>query len=205
MVTVVEGDLPASLALELASAPEVAWDTETSGLEWRSDRLNLCQLHAPAVGTVLVRIGEQRPERLAALLSDPGVVKVFHHAPFDLRFMRVAWDARASNVRCTKVASKLLSPDAPSRDHSLAHLVWTHLQVRLAKGVVRTSDWSARELSDAQVEYAAGDVEYLLPLHRMLHTELESADLSAVYERCCSFLPTQVDVTLMGITDVFAY
>lgn len=205
MVTVIEGDLPESLARELAAAGVVGWDTETGGLDWRADRLALCQLHAPQVGTILVRMTDRQPGQLAQLLADPTVTKVFHHAPFDLRFMRRAWSTRAANVRCTKVASKLLGPSTPPQDHSLASLVRRHLGVTLDKGAERVSDWSAPELSQAQVHYAARDVEFLLPLLDRLNEALAAAALSPLYAECCAFLPAQVEVSVLGVEDVFAY
>ena len=87
-------------------------------------------------------------------------MKVFHHAPFDLRFMNHASGYRAASVRCTKVASKLLDPQAPNQMHSLQTLAARYLGVHLAKGAVRTSDWSAA-LSAEQVAYAADDVIHL--------------------------------------------
>lgn len=204
-VTVLEGDLSASVAEQLASVELVACDTETGGLDWRSDALALCQVHAPGVGTYLIRCGDRRPERLAALLSSPAVTKVFHHAPFDLRFLRRVWDVRVASVVCTKIASKLLQPSATPAAHSLAPLVRAHLGVTLDKGPVRVSDWSAAELSDEQIAYAARDVEFLVPLLSRLTTELDRAGLADTFVRCCEFLPTQVDLTIRGVDDVFAY
>lgn len=205
MVTVLEGDLPESLARDFAAAGVVGWDTETGGLDWCTDRLALCQLHAPQVGTVLVRMTDRKPECLADLLVDPSVAKVFHHAPFDLRFMRRAWGVRAANVRCTKVASKLLAPAAPAQDHSLAALVGSRLGITLDKGAERVSDWSALQLSEAQIRYAARDVEFLLPLLERLSDELDAAGLSRLYGECCAFLPAQAEVSVLGVDDVFAY
>lgn len=205
MATIVEGDLPDSAATALMRAPRVAWDTETSGLDWRSDRLALCQVHAPDVGTWLVRVTDRRPSRLIDLLAAQTVTKVFHHAPFDLRFMRRAWGVRSSNVLCTKVASKLLTPSAPTGEHSLAPLVQRHLGVVLDKGAARVSDWSAPELTDAQVLYAARDVEFLLPLAQILESRLSAEGLDQIYLECCRFLPAQVEVAARGIDDVFAY
>lgn len=205
MVMLFEGDLPSALARDFAGAALVAWDTETSGLDWRSDRLALCQLHAPEVGTAVVRVDSTPPVHLAHILASAGVRKIFHHAPFDLRFMRAAWGATAQNVMCTKIASKLLAPGATNREHSLAALVSRHLGVTLEKGAERVSDWLAPTLSSGQLAYAAKDVEFLLPLHEQLLHLLQVADRSALYTRCCEFLPNQVEISALGLDDVFAY
>jgi ribonuclease D len=181
-------------------------DTETTGLNWRSDRLALCQVHAPEVGTALVQLDDvPPPERLVSLLGDPTVTKVFHHAPFDLRFMLSAWGGVARNVACTKVASKVLHPRDPNSEHSLDSLLRARLGVTLDKGAVRTSDWTARSLTAEQVAYAAGDVEYLLDLHDDLVAELEVTGRAAVYAACRAYLTTQVELSLLGLEDAFAY
>lgn len=203
--TVTRGDLSAEMADAFAKLPLVALDVETSGLDWRRDRLATCQLFAEHIGVVVVRLDEKRPVRLTGLLEDPAVEKVFHHAPFDLRFMVHAWGAQPVSIRCTKVASKLLDPDAPNEAHSLQQLCLRYLGVRLDKGAVRTSDWLAEELTAEQLEYATRDVLYLPALLGALENELARADLCPLYDACCSFLPARVTLELGGYPDVFAY
>jgi ribonuclease D len=199
------GDLPADLAAAYGLAGRVAWDVETTGLDWHHDQLATCQLFADRVGVSIVSVAGRTPLRLVALLENPAVVKVFHHAPFDLRFMVRAWDARPASIQCTKVASKLLQPSAPRDAHTLQHLVLRHLGVRLEKGRVRTSDWSARELTPQQIAYAAGDVLHLLPLLDSLQAALRRAGLGELYDDCCSFLPALACLETGGYPDVFAY
>jgi ribonuclease D len=205
-LTVVSGDLPAGLAAGFGGSAIVAWDIETSGLDWRSDVIGTCQIFAEGVGTAVISVAAGSvPERLAALLEDSAVVKVFHHAPFDLRFMSHAWGVEAASVRCTKVASKLLDPRAPNEMHSLQSLLARYLGVHLDKGPVRTSDWSASVLSAEQVEYAAGDVIHLPRLLQAMQDRLDARELSGLYDRCCEFLPSRVALELGDFPDVFAY
>jgi len=72
---------------DFALSRRIAWDIETTGLDWRREKIGTCQLFAEAVGAVVVSVGEDRPSALARLIEDNTVEKVFHHAPFDLRFM----------------------------------------------------------------------------------------------------------------------
>lgn len=204
-VRVERGDLPADLAAALGQADRIAWDVETTGLDWRQERLATCQLFAKDTGAVVVRMADRYPGRLAALLEDPAVEKVFHHAPFDLRFMIHAWDVRPASIRCTKVASKLLVPDGPNEAHSLQQLAAGNLGVTLTKGPVRTSDWTTASLTPEQLAYAAGDVLHLLPLLDALRLRLERAGLTSLYDDCCAFLPARVLLELGGYPDVFAY
>lgn len=179
-VRIEQGDLPADLATAFEKVARIAWDVETTGLDWRQ-------------------------ERLAALLEDPAVEKVFHHAPFDLRFIVHGWNVQPASIRCTKLASKILAPSAPNETHSLQHLVARSLGVRLTKGPARTSDWTADTLTAEQLEYAANDVLYLLPLLDALRADLEQAHHTRLYDDCCAFLPARVLLELGGYPDVFAY
>lgn len=204
-IRAVRGDLPEEMLVAFVSASRVAWDVETTGLDWRHDRLATCQLFAEEAGTTVVMVSDQKPLRLVALLEDPAVEKVFHHAPFDLRFMIHAWQARPMSIRCTKVASKLLEPDAPNEAHSLQQLTARHLGVALLKGSVRTSNWLAPELTAEQLAYAASDVLHLPALLDVLCNALRKAELSQLYEECCAFLPARARLELGQYPDVFAY
>ncbi len=201
---VVPDDLADDLAAALHSVPRVAWDIETSGLDWRTDRIGTCQLHAPEVGTFIVQLNGRLPARLRELLADPGVLKVFHHAPFDLRFMSWQWNVSAESVACTKIASKLLAPHARKDEHSLQALLDQHLGVHISK-LERISDWLAADLSEAQLRYAAADVTHLLPLLGTLEKSLANAGLSDLYARCIEFLPARVQLDTGEYPDVFSY
>jgi ribonuclease D len=202
---VVQGDLPADMALAFARARRVAWDVETSGLDWRHDRLGTCQLHAHSAGSVIVSVTDDKPLRLMSLIEDPAVEKVFHHAPFDLRFMVHSWGVQPRSIRCTKVASKLLEPKAANEDHSLQNLLQRYLGVQVQKGAVRTSNWLAPVLTEEQITYAVGDVIHLPELLSTLEAALRSAGLADLYDACCAFLPARVQLELGDYPDVFAY
>lgn len=203
-VAVRHGDItPHDLDL-VRSVRAVAWDIETSGLSWEQDVIGSCQIHVPNSGTLIVRVDGAVPDRLASALGDPDVVKVFHHAMFDLRFMAYAWKVRPSSVACTKIASKLLRPRADNSENSLKYVLEHRLGVHIDKGQ-QVSDWLAPELSDEQVKYAAADVEHLLPLYRALRADMRVVGLSDLYDRCVAHLPTRVALEVGGFGDVFTY
>ncbi len=77
--------------------------------------------------------------------------------------------------------------------------------MRLIKGAVRTSDWTADSLTPEQLDYAASDVLYLLALLDVLRANLEQAHLTRLYDGCCDFLPAHVLLETGGYPDVFAY
>lgn len=203
-VNVRRGDLSDADLSALIEQPRIAWDIETTGLNPLTDRIGTCQIAAPAVGTIVVQMDAIAPDRLRDLLSAAGTTKVFHHAPFDLRFMAHAWKVQPANVACTKIASKLLDRHAPQDHYTLKYLLEQKLGVEISK-TQRLSDWTAPELTDEQLAYAAGDVEHLLSLHDELCREMRRVGLMELYQSCIDFLPTRVELDLGDWPDVFAY
>lgn len=201
----VSGDLPPSIASALRSARKVAIDTETSGLDWATDSLHLCQVYTEETGPVLLRHVGHFPSQLASVLGDPEVTKVFHFAPFDLRFLEAGWGVRVVGIECTKTASKLLEPEASPSDHSLQSLLQRHLGVTIEKGPVRTSDWSAVTLTQEQIAYATADVTHLLALARTLHGRLEATDHADLFEQICAYMPVDAHLEVSGFPNPLIY
>lgn len=197
-------DLTPELHDHLTNTDRIAWDIETTGLDWRAGRIATCQLHSDTTGTIIMQVDDRRPQHLAALLADEAVVKVFHHAPFDLRWMTTHWKTEAASVACTKVASRLLNPDPDSGRHSLKFLLADRLDIDIDK-TERLSDWTRPELSTAQLSYATQDVVHLLPLLDLLQKELINEGLLRAYQQCLEFLPTRVQLDVAGRPDVFSY
>jgi ribonuclease D len=197
-------DITVSAFDALLASGRVACDIETSGLDFRNDRIGTFQLHADGVGAFVVRVNGDVPIRLARLLADPQVCKVFHHALFDLRFVLAQWGVRAVNVRCTKVASKIVFPEAKAEAHSLKELLHRVEQIDISKDQQLTN-WLRDDLTDEQIAYAAGDVVYLLPLLDALEALADSKLLGDLLERCFAHLPTRVELDVRGYPDVFVY
>ena len=196
------GDLP-----DLARyGREVAIDTETMGLNPHRDRLCVVQL-SPGDGSAdVVQIPAESSEapNLARLLTDPGVTKIFHYARFDMAVLKRRFGVVAGPVYCTKIASRLVRTYTDR--HGLKDLVRELLNVDLSKQQ-QSSDWGAEKISDAQLDYAASDVLYLHDLKRHLDRMIDREGRRALAEACFSFLPTRIDLDLMGWPedDIFAH
>lgn len=198
-----EGDLPSSLFDEFRCASRIAWDIETSGLDWRADRIALCQLSVDDQPVAMVRIHDETPRNLSRLLSDPGPRKIFHHAMFDVRFMAHHWSATPSNIACTKIASKLLFPGEPRRQ-KLQPLVSEHLGIDLDKRE-QTSNWFAPTYTHSQLAYAVRDVIYLGDLLDALLEKLERRGVRELALHCFDHIPTRVALELRDLGDVYTY
>jgi ribonuclease D len=198
------GDLSQSEVDNARRVGLVAWDIETSGLEWKKDRIATCQIFVPNYEVYVVQLNGsvKAPSNLKSLLIDANVLKIFHHAMFDLRFMAFHWNVMPNNVACTKIASKLLDPT--ETDHSLQRILQQHLNVRIDKES-RVSNWLNDNLSKEQLEYAASDVIYLPRLFALLKERLEFCNRWGLATRSFEFLATRVQLDLLGAGDVFSY
>jgi ribonuclease D len=198
------GDAPKAFVKAARENRLVAWDIETSGLDWRSERIGLCQVWVANHGLAVVKIKwNKKPENLAAILQDSSVQKVFHHAMFDLRFLCYHWGITVENVACTKIASKILNPQR-SEGHTLSALLERYLGVKLDK-TKRKSDWLSWDLSDDQLVYAGNDVIHLPKLLDCLLQDLSSRNLVDLAKKCFAHIPTQVQLDIGGYKDVFGY
>jgi ribonuclease D len=187
------------------AAGSVACDIETTGLDWQTSRIALCQFAAPGIAPVFVRISGERPTNICRLIEDENTVKVFHHATFDLSFMAHEWSVVAQMVWCTKIAAKLLWPGSHDRTaYSLQSLILHHLGIAIDKGQ-RLSDWRAASYTHAQLEYAANDVVYLLELRSQLQQRLHAAGLAGFADDVFRHIPVRVTLEVAGFGDVYSY
>lgn len=184
---------------------QVGWDVETSGLDWQTEQIGLCQLKPERGQSILIKINrhqDYKPANLVKLLEDRSVEKVFHHAMFDLRFMQHKWSVIPRNIACTKIASKLLRPEDNS--HDLKTLLKKYLKINIEKKL-RTSNWTKSNLSKRQSSYAINDVKYLLDLIEILRGKLDKQGLRPLAERCFDHISTRVKLDLLGYQDIYTY
>jgi ribonuclease D len=196
------GDLPA----DFTAGPSIAIDTETLGLNPHRDRLCVVQLSQGDGTAEVVQIEKdgKRPERLATLLADPSVLKIFHFARFDLAVLHLRLGAMPQPVYCTKIASKLTRTYTDK--HGLKDLVRELLGINLQKEQ-QSSDWGADLLTPAQLDYAASDVLHLHAVKEKLDLMLAREGRAEIAQSCFKFLPTRAKLDLMGFaeTDIFAH
>src|SRR5580692_739503 len=195
------GDLPADLSF----GPSVAIDTETMGLNPHRDRLCLVQLSAGDGNAHLVQIprgqmprGPHKAPRLAALLADPNVLKLFHFGRFDIAMLEHALGARCEPVYCTKIAARLTRTFTDK--YGLKDLCKELLGVELSKQQ-QSSDWGAVELTADQMAYAASDVLHLHALWAKLEALLVREKRLELAEACFGFLPTRARLDILGYDD----
>ena len=200
--TLYRGDLPPGLSF----GSSVAIDTETLGLKPQRDRLCLVQLSAGDGGAHIVQLNgtDWSAPRLKALLTDPGVTKIFHYARFDVAVLERYLGVVTTPIYCTKIASKLVRTYTDR--HGLKDLSRELLNLDMSKAQ-QSSDWGADKLSDAQLAYAASDVTHLHELKARLDAMLAREGRTELAQACFDFLPVRAALDLSGWAeqDIFAH
>lgn len=194
-----EEDLPAGV---FAPGASIAVDTETMGLITQRDRLCVVQLSDGGADEHLVRFSpgsDYAAPNLRAVLADPGRIKLYHFARFDLAAISHYLGVVAAPVYCTKTASRLVRTYTDR--HGLKELVRELLGQEVSKQQ-QSSDWGAPELSDAQKDYAASDVRYLHRLQAELDRRLAREGRTGLAQACFDFLPHRAALDLAGWPDI---
>ena len=172
----------------------VGVDTETTGLNPRTDRVRLLSL-ATDRGTWLIDCFAVDPSPLWDVLAERPLV--MHNAIFDLGFLRSRGFVPGV-VYDTILLSRLLhGTRRPKGFHGLEECVTRELGRTLDKGQ-QTSDWSG-PLTDEQLRYAALDAEVLLPLYQALDAQVREAGMAKVADIEHRCLPAVVWMTSTGV------
>jgi ribonuclease D len=186
------GDLPDTLKL----SNSIAIDTETTGLDYRNNRLCLVQFCTSNGICYLVKIVSSIiPKNIISILENSNILKIFHFARFDLAMFVKTYSIRCSNIYCTKIASKLVRTYTDR--HSLKDLCKDCLKADIIKNE-QISDWGTESLTDSQKLYAATDVFYLHKLKSHLDLLLNRENRSDIAKASFDFLPFRAELDLLG-------
>lgn len=200
--SVYQGDLPDDLDL----GPFVAIDCETMGLNPNRDRLCVVQLSAGDGNAHLVQVAKDQNSapNLCRLLENPSILKIFHFGRFDIAALFNAFGSLTAPVYCTKIASRLIRTYTDR--HGLKNILQECLEIDVSKQQ-QSSDWGAKKLSKAQIDYAASDVLYLNELREALNERLTREGRMQLAQSCFDFLPTRAKLDLAGWpdADIFAH
>ncbi|MEO6338516.1 MAG: ribonuclease D [Caulobacteraceae bacterium] len=192
-----QGDLPDRLSF----GGSVAVDSETMGLRLGRDPLCLVQLSAGDGDAHLVRLDRSTYDapNLKRLLTDPGVLKLFHFGRFDIAMFALHLGVSTTPVYCTKIASKLARTYTDR--HGLKDVARELIGLELSKQQ-QSSDWGAAELSQEQQAYAAADVLHLHALRAKLDAMLIREGRMGLAQACFDFLPRRAELDLAGWEDI---
>ena len=160
----------------------IAFDTEADSLHHYYQKICLIQISIGNDNYIIDPLANINLKPLFSKLNH--CMLIIHGADYDLRMLKSTFGYHhKSAVFDTMLAAKMLGKPKLG----FQALTEQYFNVDLPKSTQR-SDWSKRPLSDKQLEYAANDTKYLLPLFENLKTELEKTNRMSWHKQACESL-----------------
>ena len=160
----------AALCEELRAAGSFALDTEFVRERTFYIQLGIIQVAAPDIEAVIDPNAVDSLEPLYRLVTDASVEKVVHAGEQDFAALYEKGEIVPRNVFDSQIASALVGY---GDQISYAKLVAKVTGVQLSK-LETLTDWTARPLTKAQIDYSLEDVRYLPEIRRHLGERLET-------------------------------
>jgi len=189
---------------QLSKEPVLGFDTETTELDPYLGELRLVQFSTGKRSVIIdIRRFGSDPrsnpdlEPLRELIESERTVKVAHNSKFDAKWVRHHLGCEVGGIFDSYLASQLIAAGESDRRHSLADVVQFFIGTELDK-TQQVSDWSANDLSQVQLEYAARDAAILVPLYTQLKERLEADGLTRAAELEFNAVMPVTDMELTG-------
>ena len=201
-----KGDITPKIASSCKGS--IAIDTEATGLKIpERDKLRLIQICGEDGEVYIIQPDRNnyKAPNLVSLLENEKILKIGHFLRFDKNALEYFLKCKMKNIFDTKIASKVVR--TYTDQHGLKNLVFEfcnkNLDIRQG-----SSDWNKdiEELTDKQLEYAAGDVIYLHKIKAQLEKMLVREKRMDLFKRCINFLDTRVELDQNGFKfDIFEH
>ena len=168
---------------EAEGARAIVIDTESDSLYHFHQKVCLIQVATEAKSSYLIDPLEGFPvEALRGLFEDRGLTKVFHGADYDIALLKAKAGIAVRNIYDTMIAARFLG----RTEVGLQATLRDELGIAISKGNQK-DDWSARPLSEEQMQYALTDVNHLLDVVSKQRAALEEKGrLHWVEEECAA-------------------
>jgi DNA polymerase I-like protein with 3'-5' exonuclease and polymerase domains len=156
-------------------------DTETEGFDFTCKKMIMFQIgdeHQQfVIDTRFVSI-----EPLREILESKDIIKIFHNAKFDYKFIKKWANIDVYNVYDTYLVEKVITCGKELR-YGLLHLCDRYLNVKLNKEVRNQFvGLTGQPFRDDQIVYGAKDVEYLLQIREKQLPSITKYNLENVVE-----------------------
>ena len=179
--TLVQTEAELSRLLEAVDGEDaIAVDTEADSFFSYRDKVCLLQVTAGGEDWLVDPFAELDLGRFASVFEDPGKVKIFHDAEYDVLILGREYGFRFKGLFDTRVAAAVLGSQTPG----LASVLEKEFGVRLDKSQQR-SNWAQRPLSPKQIAYARLDTRFLIPLMVSQRKALEQYGTMMIVDSEC--------------------
>jgi ribonuclease D len=159
----------ANAAEIMSREPVLAFDLESdNNLHHYGSKICLMQLATPDANFIIDPLSKIDLAPLRQILESGDIEIIMHDTDFDMRSLNGEYGWSPKKLFDTLIAARLCGHEKIG----MASLVEHYFNVTLPKKFQR-ADWSARPLRGEMLDYAAGDVHYLLMLRQRLIECLE--------------------------------
>ena len=167
---------------QLQAEPRIAIDLEANSMYAYRERVCLIQISIPSQDFIVDPLKHLSLGGLGKLIHDPSIEKIFHACEYDLILLKREYEWELNNLFDTMWAARILG----YQKFGLANILKQVFGAKLNKKYQK-SNWCARPLSSAQLNYAQLDTHYLIRLRDHLATELaqqgREAEAAAIFEQ----------------------
>tara|TARA_Y100000590_G_scaffold268210_1_gene301225 strand:+ start:6957 stop:7796 length:840 start_codon:yes stop_codon:yes gene_type:complete len=157
---------------ELLQCPCVGIDTEFRRTTKDNMKLALMQVNDSNEIYLIDCLQIKEPKEICSFLSSQDTKKIFHSCREDIEAIYSWTKQGVLNIYDTQIANSLLGG---SFSISYQDLVKEKIGLKVDKEETRTN-WLRRPLSEAQLNYAAIDVYYLIDLYRLQRQEFSETN-----------------------------
>jgi len=205
-ITKIKEDINSEIANSFENS--IAIDTEATGLQIpERDKLSLIQICDEKSNVYIIQPNKNnyKAPNLVSVLENEKILKIGHFLRFDKSSLEFFLKCKIKNIFDTKIASKIVRTYTDA--HGLKNLVQEFCNKSLDKRQ-GSSDWNKdiNDLSNKQLEYAAGDVIYLHKIKFELEKMLIREKRLDIFKKCLEFLDTRVELDQKGFKeDIFEH
>lgn len=174
-------------------------DVETTGLDPHKDKILLLQIGNQEQQYV-IDARKVNMEVLRTFLENENIRKIGHNFKFDYKMIKGNYGIDTENIGDTYYAEKILTMGKQFQGFGLADVVKKYLGITLPKGE-QTSfvNYLHEDFTASQIQYAARDVEVLLPLLQEQGKILLEDGLASTWYLECAALPCFADMEFSGV------
>jgi DNA polymerase-1 len=158
----------------------IAIDTETEGLDFTVLKMLMLQI-GDEDQQFVIDVRDTDIEPLKVIFEDNSIVKVFHNAKFDYKFLK-NYNINTNNIYDTYLIEKILYCGDMLKGYSLKSLLKRYLNIEISKAERSTFNVNMKSLpfTHSQIKYGADDVKHLIKIKQLQEKELAIKDLVEV-------------------------
>lgn len=185
--------------VEYCSSKEVLGvDTETEGLDFTCKKMIMFQI-GDENNQFVIDTRHISIEPLREVLESTNIIKIFHNAKFDYKFIKKWANITCENIYDTFLVELIISC-GKSLGYGLKDVCKRYLNVDLDKGVrTKFINLSGRPFDNNQIVYGAKDVEYLCKIRTHQLPTIDLYKLNNVVELECEAVKAFADMEYNGL------